>query len=156
MRDIEAVMQECIDEMKRIQIPIRDDEIIKVEAADIEDLGWWQDDGYWKNFIIQIRKDLLEEKCPMVVLKEVMIHELIHTCKRCWSHGKTFVKYAKMMDEAYGYHLMLIKDEDSIYHPEKPICQKFVCPKCGARYNSRKPKGNYACIYCELPLEEVL
>lgn len=148
MHDLEMIFKECIREMKAVDIPIQDEGILEVKAEELDDcfgLCCIEEDG----FIIIIRKDLIEDRCPLKELKEVIIHELLHTCKRCLGHGKTWRKYAKMMNEAYGYSLLEGKDDDSIFHKEKPISQKFVCENCGSTFESRSEE-NYdcRCIFC--------
>lgn len=156
MRDLNTLMQECMKEMKAIGIPIRDEEVKEICSADINYWGICEDNRYLKEYRILINNDLLDEKCPITVLKEIIIHELIHTCPRCMGHGKTFVKYAIMMDEAYHYHVLESKDENSIFHPEKPILHRFICPNCGSTYDSRRPEGEYWCIFCHVPYREII
>ena len=117
-------------------------------------LGLCNDDGY-HNFTIVIREDLLQDTCPLKELKEVVIHELIHTCPRCLSHGKTWRKYAQMMNDAYGYSLLEGKDDDSIFHSEKPILHRYECPKCNIHFNARTDSGSHRCPFCNSWYEEV-
>lgn len=123
----------------------------------MDTLGLCIDDGNWKNFKIYARQDLINDNCPIKILKEILIHEIIHTCPRCFIHGKTFHKYVKIMEDTYGYNLWEMKDDDSIYHSEKPIVQKYICPKCGSVFYLRNEKEKilmqqenmyYKCIFC--------
>lgn len=156
MRNPQKIMEECVAEIKAINIPVREEDILKIILSKNVDFGSIHDDGYWKNWIILIRKDLLNEDYPMVILKQTFIQQLLHTCPRCYNHGKIYIKYIKMMNEAYGYNMMVINDNDSVFHPEKPIVKRFVCPNCGAIYNQRTPSTHKRlCIYCNIELEEV-
>lgn len=95
MRDLLKIVNECISEMKLINIPIRDEKIteIKSEMLD-ENYGLCEYDGSY-NFDIVIDERLLRDECPLKELKEVVIHELIHTCPRCLSHSNIWRKYAR-------------------------------------------------------------
>lgn len=110
MHDMRKVFLECVGEMKRAGIPVQNGKVSEIRAGNIEgDLRLCNDDGYY-NFSIIVREDLLQDTCPLKELKEVIIQGLIHTCKRCLSHGKSWRKYAQMMDNAYGYSLLAGKD----------------------------------------------
>ena len=157
LKDLNKITKECIYELQALNIPIRDDELKSISTREMEELGLCEDDGNWKNYKIYVRQDLISDKCPTKILKEIIIHELIHTCPRCFSHGKTFHKYAKMMEDAYGYDLWEMKDDDAVYHQEKPILREFLCPGCHSKYNLRDEEENklidlgeisYRCIFC--------
>lgn len=97
-------------------------------------------------------------------LKEVIVHELIHTSPRCISHGKAWRKYAKMMNDSYGYSLMEEKDDDAIFHKELPVIHKVACPVCGAFYCCRNQKiwmnaessGGFVCFFVGLAMRQFL
>jgi len=149
MHDLEKIFKECMDEMKAVDIPIQDGRIAGAEAGDTDDcLGLCCGDVD-NNFTIIIRTDLLSDICPLKELKEIIIHELIHTCKRCGIHGKTWRKYAQIMNNAYGYSLLEGKDDNSIFHSEKPVLHKYVCPKCGIPFGSRSEEEyDCRCAFC--------
>lgn len=156
MHDIRKVFLECVREMKRAGIPVQNGKVSEVKAGNIEGyLELFNDDGYY-NFSIVIGEELLQDTCPLKELKDVVIHELIHTCPRCLSHGKTWRKYAQMMNDAYGYSLLAGKDLDSIFHSEKPITQRFVCRNCGSTFESRrKDKHDCKCVFCNKWMDRV-
>lgn len=163
MHDLQKVAGECIDEMKRVGIPIRDEEIVGIEAKEIREcFGLCTRNECWQNFKmtartykITVHEDLIRDECPEKELKEVVVHELIHTCPRCGIHGKTWRKYAQIMIDAYGYSLLEGKDNNSIFHKDKPILHKYVCPKCGVRYDSRSEGGDHQCPFCKAWYEEI-
>lgn len=115
VHDLKRITGDCIDEMKMVSIPIKDSAISDVKSGNINSFGLCVDDGHYKNFTIIIRNDLIQDICPLTDLKQIIIHELIHTCPRCWSHGKTWKKYAMIMNTAYGYSLLEGRDDDSIF-----------------------------------------
>lgn len=156
MHDLKKIAAECIAEMKKVCIPVRDNEIIEINVKDTgQSLGVCIHEENYRNYKIIIHDKLISDECPAKELKEVMIHELIHTCPRCGIHGKTWRKYAMIMNEKYGYSLLEGKDDDSIFHKEKPILHRYICPKCGTRYDSRSEGGYHRCPFCYTWYDEV-
>lgn len=39
------------------------------------------------------------------VIEEVILHELIHSCKGCMNHGVLWKQYVHMINEKYGYNI---------------------------------------------------
>ena len=54
-------------------------------------------------FSIELVKRMLETDDKSI--KNVIAHELIHTVKDCFNHGSVFMRYANMMNRAYGYNI---------------------------------------------------
>lgn len=156
MHDLQQISKECIRELEKANIPIRDEKIVEIKSEMLdENYGLCEYDGSY-NFDIVIDERLLRDECPLKELKEVVIHELIHTCPRCLSHSNTWRKYARIMNDVYGYALLDCKDDDSIFHPEMPILHRFRCPKCGSIYNSRMPEEwDQQCEFCYSWMEKV-
>ena len=156
MHDLQQISKECINEMKKANIPIRDEKIIEIKSELLdEEYGFCEYDGSY-NFDIVIDERLLRDECPLKELKEVVIHELLHTCPRCLSHSNTWRKYAKIMNDVYGYTLLDCKDDDSIFHPEMPILHRYRCPKCGSIYNSRmSEEWDQQCEFCYSWMEQI-
>ena len=156
MYDMRKVFLECVGEMRKVGIPVENGRVYERKAGNVEGyLGLCNDDGYY-NFSIVIREDLLKETCPLKELKEVIIHELFHASPRILRHGEKWKKYAQMMNDAYGYSLLEGKDDDSIFHREKLITQRFVCKDCGSTFESRrKDKHDCKCVCCNKWMDRV-
>lgn len=69
-----------------------------------------------------------EEAC-----REILAHELLHTCYGCRNHGKRWKWYAQKMNEAYGYHIQRTStDEDMGLTQSRPFRYLLRCERCGA------------------------
>ena len=147
MYDLKRVFLECIGEMRKAGIPVQNGKVFEIKEGNIEGfLGLYNDYGCY-NFSIIIREDLLQDTCPLKELKEVIIQGVFHTCPRCLSHGEKWRKYAQMMNETYGYSFLEGKDDESIFHREKPVPQRYVCRNCGDMFDS-KENHHCRCVFC--------
>lgn len=146
-KDFDEIVKECIKDLKDINIPIQDDKIKSITAVDKFTKNPFPGICYGicfnyieDEYIIEINKIFLDDKVLLKDLKSFICHELIHTCEKCMDHNAKFRKYAKLVDEAYDYGLMVRYDD--YFHPELPILNKLVCPRCGfVKYYKRK-KGS--------------
>lgn len=89
-------------------------------------------------------------------LKEVIIHEILHTCKGCFNHGKRWKAYAVLVNKAYGYHVSRTADCEGL---EQAYRYEIICENCGNVFLRmrkskvvRKPE-NYRCGKCKGSLE---
>lgn len=130
MHDLAIYAEECIRELKEINIPIRDGMIERVAAVPLHEDGRKAhcitlDNG---NFSIEIWERMLDDCVEIVRLKSLICHELIHTCIDCMNHAGTFRRHARKIDKAYNYVLMT--GDDDPFHPSKPVLDKLQCGKC--------------------------
>lgn len=90
--------------------------------------------------------------CDDIIVKEVLAHEILHTCYNCQNHGPLWKKYAKAMNDKYGYNISRVK-KFSEYNIDNNIQYKYkiVCKKCGKiMYRQKHTKvidniQNYCC-----------
>ena len=67
---------------------------------------------------IELNANIL--KSPDRKIKEILLHELIHTCYGCMNHGKNFKARAKRINERFGYNVKRETDtENLIYNDTK-------------------------------------
>jgi predicted SprT family Zn-dependent metalloprotease len=104
---------------------------------------------------------LLREKEDRVI-KEILLHELLHTCRGCLNHGAKWKAGAELMNQTYGYHITTTANYDALQleEPEKqPYRYIICCQHCGnIGYRMRKSKviktpKNYRCAKCGGPLK---
>lgn len=68
--------------------------------------------------------------------KEILAHEVLHSCRGCRNHGKLWKKYAEMMNSAFGYHIKRTSscEELGIADDIKaPAPYEVTCQSCGAK-----------------------
>ena len=57
-------------------------------------------------FEIEVSRFLLDEAgCSEKIVKGVLAHEVLHTCRDCYEHGMLWKSYAGQMNKAYGYQI---------------------------------------------------
>ena len=49
------------------------------------------------------------------IIKNTIIHELIHCIPYCNNHGSEFKKYAKLINNTYGYDISRVGDKKKDY-----------------------------------------
>jgi predicted SprT family Zn-dependent metalloprotease len=90
---------------------------------------------------IEISKVLLEAEVP--VIKEILAHEILHSCPSSMNHGITWKKYCQKMERAYGYRLERTSSYEKlgIEDPRGAKNYRYMieCNRCGQRiYRQRK------------------
>lgn len=87
-------------------------------------------------YSININVVLLDERNSVDGLINTILHELLHTCKKCMNHGAEWKRLAAMVYRAYGIDIQRTSsaEEKGVAEetrPEKNIKHKFVCEGCG-------------------------
>lgn len=132
MHDLKNISEECIRELKAIDIPIQDDKIREIVAVPLDKDGCEghcviTGDG---GFRIEIWQEMLNDNIiNPVILKSITCHELTHTCEGCMNHCGKFRRYLKKIDEFYHYGMMIMYDD--YMHPNEQVLDKLQCTKCG-------------------------
>ena len=89
-------------------------------------------------FSIELARKSVGEGVDVNFIKNIIMHELIHTMPNCWNHGPVFQNYARIINRGLGYH---VSTEETIENMEaagvKPLIKSevakyvLVCRKCG-------------------------
>lgn len=90
---------------------------------------------------IEISKVLLEAEAP--VIKEILAHEILHSCPSSMNHGLAWKRYCQKMEDAYGYRLERTSSYEKlgITDPRGAKNYRYMieCKKCGQRiFRQRK------------------
>lgn len=93
------------------------------------------------------------------IIKNTIIHELIHCMPYCNNHGEIFKKYANTVNQSLGYDISRVgnkvedyKKSNMEYKEKRKYNYKIECQKCGQtvyrqRYNRNFTK-KYRCGKC--------
>ncbi len=67
-------------------------------------------------------------------LRQVLAHEVLHTCPGCANHGKSWKRWAALMSAAYGYDIRRTDSHESLGVADpRPARYLVVCSRCGSR-----------------------
>ena len=81
-------------------------------------------------FHIEVSAALLEGE-PFA-LRQVLAHEILHTCPGCSDHGSRWKGYAQQMNAAFGYAIRRAdRFEDLGLTDRRPVRWLIVCTQCG-------------------------
>ena len=186
---LEILYKECIDELRSIKIELTPEIVgqidIKIAPRKTKRYGCCRqeepDERYYKMIRqgrrlikkyerykvhhIEISKWLME--LDEGIIKNTIIHELIHCFPGCNDHGTTFKKYAKYINQKLGYSISRLGNKEEDYkksnlefEEKEDYKYKIVCQKCGQEiYRKRLNKkllSKYRCGLChgKLKLEE--
>lgn len=65
--------------------------------------------------------------------KEVLAHEVLHSCKGCRDHQTLWKSYAKLMNQVYGYNIQRTHScEELGVNDNNPVRYQLQCQDCGA------------------------
>ena len=108
-------------------------------------------------YIIEISAFALEYENKRI--KEILAHELIHTCQGCFNHGKIWKLYAAMANRAYGYEIKRTSaientGVENINRTQENWKYVLNCEKCGQIIKRKRLSSlvrypwNYKCSKC--------
>lgn len=142
MNRLNELLEECANDMFSVGIPVQKDKILNIGLATIPNTHavccFKKIDGI-THFIIAIKKNMmyhLNDKVVMANVKNSIYHELIHTCPRCTSHNKTFLKWAHICDMTLGTQTLVYLEDVFYYNKTTNNGVVYVCPECGNTYVS--------------------
>ncbi len=151
---LENLYKECIEELKSIIIePQKNRKInIKINTRSKKRYGCCKKLSK-DSYIIEISEwvmDLNED-----IIKNTIIHELIHCMPRCNNHGEIFKKYAKNINENLGYNITRVgnKEKDfnksNLEYKEKEIKYnyKIICENCNYSFFRQRVRKNFTKKY---------
>lgn len=113
---------------------------------------------------IEISKWVLELEDN--IIKNTIIHELIHCIPYCNNHGIEFKKYAKLINNAYGYDISRVGDKKKDYEKSNleynegsKYNYRVVCKGCKQEFYRQRINRDfvkkYICGKCKSKFEVV-
>ena len=131
MRNLTVSANKCMKMLDEINIPYKNPNKWRVSKRMTRAFGQYSISKHE----IAITDRLLDDRLPVKMLENTIIHELIHTCDGCYNHGNKFQAYAKKVNRELGYNIStyVSKEEsivmDAIYKP-KERRYEVICPTC--------------------------
>lgn len=111
--------------------------------------------GFRKSFWIEIATVLRDADDK--ALKQVILHELLHTCPGCFNHGTEWKRLADQVNQVYGCQIQRVSRSAELgVAEEKEVKYKYRirCEKCGCTsYRMKKSRvvqtpKKYRCGKC--------
>lgn len=145
---LNIILKEVIEEARALNIPVPNNiyKEVKVNGRPKKRFGCCKKEK--GVFYIEI-SGFMPEKLGINSFKvrEVIAHEVLHTCPECYSHGIKWKKYSEQMNEAYGYNLKRVSSFEEMgitgmEEKEKNIRYVIKCHKCGREY----PRQRFTCV----------
>lgn len=183
-KKLEKLYNDCVNELKSINIDIIDNPLVgdidlKIAKRDTKRYGCCKqeepDKNYYhviknkKRFIVKYdkyKKHHIEiSKWVMnlndEIIKNTIMHEIIHCFPECNDHGKNFKRCATYINKNLGYNITRLGNVEEDYkksnlkydNKSEGYKYKIVCEKCGQIYYRQRLKKNfvkkYRCSKCE-------
>lgn len=130
---LSALLAQVIAEARALSIPVsgRIDSRVRINRRAQSRFGCCI--GSERGYFIELSAQLLAggEK----LLRQVLAHEVLHTCRGCDNHGKRWQSYARRMNEAYGYHIRATDTHEALgLVDERPFRYLIQCRSCGRQF----------------------
>lgn len=130
--ELDRMMEELSVELRQLGIPVSQHIFpqVQVNTRAKRRLGCCKREG--NSFRIEISHSLLPS--PNKV-REVLVHELLHTCPGCGNHGKTWKRYGELAGKALGVTVSRLSPAEGDGRPLRREEVKYVleCQSCGAK-----------------------
>lgn len=143
MHCLDELINVCKIECKEQNIPISSSVVFKTSYRAKRTYGSCKPNLVSNSYEITISSFLLDDSVPVNSVKMTILHELIHTCPGCQNHGKTFRKYAALLNKQYNYDIKRTssREERGIttpYNSNEEIKYVIKCKCCGNTYYRRR------------------
>lgn len=134
-------LKDVMEEARSLGIPLSDriDNQVLINGRAKKRLGCCRmKDG---SFRIEVSSLILEGGKPAV--KEILAHEILHTCPGCQNHSSLWKAYGNQMNQAFGYQirrtisasLLGIQEQAIIERPARYI---ITCLSCGTVFRRQR------------------
>ena len=170
---LEKLYNECLNELKSIDIDLDEKEIGKIDISfakrKVKRYGCCRQEdpdkttAYRERKIIHYRKynkhHIEISKWLMElndsIIKNTIIHEIIHCLPDCNNHGKEFRRYSKLINEKLGYNISRVGNKKEDYEKSnlefkeetKKFKYKIACERCGLIYYRQRMGKNFTKKY---------
>lgn len=134
-KKIEKLYEEAKKECEKMNIPFVQNMPIKISKRMTRSLGKCCFNNI-KGYSIRISQQV--EVLPDVEIKQIIVHEILHSCPGCMNHGTKWLSYADKMNKKYHYNISCYASEkvaECINHAIETTRQAYVieCQHCNQR-----------------------
>lgn len=142
MKDLWKLFCECKMEMESIGMDISMNiSGIAVNKRLSRALGRCMKKGF--SYRIEINDCMLADEVEVNATKNVIMHELLHTCPGCFNHGGEWKYRASIVNRKLGYHVNRTEDCEALEAVGVVIKKKsakyaLVCNECGHKYERQR------------------
>ena len=141
MKDVRKIFEECCTELRRINMDISDNiKDVKVNGRLSRALGRCCARRDWRRmedeYTIEINPCMLADDVEMHIVKNTMIHELLHTCPNCMNHGPEWTSRAGRVNRMLGYNVKRLAEVSGLEAAGVKLSRPdwkyaIVCNECG-------------------------
>lgn len=150
---LQYLLKEVIEEAKAVGIPISSRILpqVKINRRAKGRFGGCGKErkGLINVFRIEISGSLLDEAenddysdDRVFKIRQILAHEILHTCRGCSNHGERWKSYAEKMNYMYGYNIKRLTtyEEMGMDVPDGEEDLRYVleCEKCGIHVSRRR------------------
>ena len=160
IKELKELTEELIKLLREIGIPVsKNIKEIKINGRAKARLGACKkaSSNMGKvEYTIEISSEILG--CSKKEISEIIIHELLHTCKGCFNHGKKWKLYSEAVHAALGYTITRVSSYEKLglEKPKEKEKIKYVikCSGCGMEFPRKricslvKNPSKYRCGKC--------
>ncbi len=83
-----------------------------------------------RQYVIEVAAALLSAEAQAI--RQVLAHEVLHTCPGCANHGQQWRHWADVMNRAFGYRICRTHSPEALgVEDVRPVRYLVVCRSCG-------------------------
>ena len=138
MKDYNTIYEECRTQLKRIGIETQDD--IKLVVNSRAKSRWGMCIMRGHDITIEVSSRLLDDNVPDISLKNVMIHELLHSITPGMHHGYSWKVLAEMVNRLYPEYNIKRSASAEEYGIKEESNKEWVaeCKSCGNQIHRQR------------------
>lgn len=161
-KKIDQLLQQVIAEAENLRIPLgRIAAEVKINPRAKRRFGCCRSERGLRGQVFSIELSAKVLACQEDKIREILAHEILHTCPGCQNHGKKWKIYASRMNQVYGYAITTTTSGQAMGLPETADTRQaetakyfLQCQGCGAILMRRRAcpltrdPGRYRCAKC--------
>ncbi len=137
MSDVNSLLKQVIKEARNIKIPVSRaiNPTVSINSRVKRRFGSCKSNAF--GHTVEIAERVVSS--GEFAIKEILAHEILHTCFGCKNHGERWKRYAARMNEVYGYNISRTTSCEAlgIEDDAKPR-YILACEKCGVEFKRIK------------------